>query len=493
MHFGVRDICKNYGATQAVVGVSITFQAGKVHALVGENGAGKSTLGKMLAGIVRPDGGSVTIDSNPVHFTGPADARRAGISIILQELDLFPHLTVAENMAIGTHVTGGWWVRRRQIESVCRPYLDQVGLTVDPRQKLSDLPIGRVQLIAIARALMTDARLIVMDEPTSSLANDDADRLLRLIRGLSDRGVGVIYISHKMDEIFRIADCVTVLRDGSHVSTNMAASTNVEQVIAQMVGRELSFRRPVHARPAGDVFFVAEALRTRALDRVDLTLRRGEVLGIAGLVGSGRSELGNAIFGLDHLTAGAMHLRGVPFAPRTPREAMRRGVGLLPEDRKLQGLMLQDSVLRNSTITALNRLSRAGIVRQGAEGQAAAEVHRRTRLKAARIDASIATLSGGNQQKVLLGKWLLIEPEMLFLDEPTRGIDVSAKADIYRIIDELAEAGKGVLLVSSELPELLRCSDRILVMYEGRSVGVLDATTATQEQIMALATGRRAA
>jgi ABC-type sugar transport system ATPase subunit len=492
MKFAVDRISKAYGATQALTEVSLTFVAGEVHALVGENGAGKSTFGKILAGIVAPDRGSVSIDGRPTRFASPTDARRAGIGIILQELDLFPHLSVAENMATGAAQSQGWLVRRAKMAERCLPYLTRVGLAIDPARRLGELPIGQVQLVAIARALMTDARLIVMDEPTSSLASDDADRLLGLIRDLAQRGVGVIYISHKMDEIFRVADRITVLRDGRHVSTDAASDTHVDQVIARMVGRELAFATPV-TRAVGPTLFEARGLRNAVLTGVDLTLGRGEVLGIAGLVGCGRSELGRAIFGLDRLDGGTMQLRGQPFAPRSPRDAMRQGVGLLPEDRKLQGLMLEDSVLRNSTITVLGRFSTNGIIHGGPESRAAEAVHRRTRLKAASLAAPVRSLSGGNQQKVLLAKWLLAEPDVLFLDEPTRGIDIAAKADIYRLIDEVAAAGKGVLLVSSELPELLRCSDRILVLHEGGSVGVVDARTTTQEQIMALATGRKVA
>ncbi|HEV7299638.1 MAG TPA: sugar ABC transporter ATP-binding protein [Tepidisphaeraceae bacterium] len=492
MQFAVDNLSKSYGATRALTEVSLTFTSGEVHALVGENGAGKSTLGKVLAGIVTPDGGSVLVDGRRACFTGPADAREAGIGIILQELDLFPHLSVAENMAAGTVRSSGWLVRRAQMEAQCVPHLRRVGLAIDPRRPLGELPIGHVQLVAIARALMTDARLIVMDEPTSSLATDDADRLLDLIRDLARRGIGIVYVSHKMDEIFRIADRVTVLRDGRHVSTDAAADTDVAQVIARMVGRDLAFE-PQAVRPMGSILLETVGLRSAAVAGVDLALHRGEVLGIAGLVGCGRTELGRAIFGLDRITGGTMRLRGEPFAPRSPRDAMRRGIGLLPEDRKLQGLLLGDSVLRNSTITVLGRFSFKGFIRRGPEVRAARAVHERTRLKAASLSAPMRSLSGGNQQKVLLAKWLLAEPDVLFLDEPTRGIDIAAKADIYRLIDELAATGKGVLLVSSELPELLRCSDRILVLHEGRSVGVVDAASTTQEQIMAMATGRKVA
>ena len=491
MHFSLRDIDKSYAGTRALTNVSLRFATGEVHALVGENGAGKSTVGKILGGVAHPDRGTLWGDDAPLRFAGPRDARRAGIAIILQELDLFPHLSVAENMVTGTQGPGGWWVHRKRIAERCLPFLARVGLRgTDPSRPLRSLPIGQVQLVAIARALMTDARLIIMDEPTSSLGSDDADRLLDLIRELAGRGVGIIYISHKMDEIFRIADRVTVLRDGTHVSTDRAADTNVEQVIARMVGRELSFTRPLGVRPQGEIVFNAEGLRTASLRGVDLALRAGEVLGIAGLVGSGRSELGRAIFGLDRPSGGTMRLRGARYRPRGPRHAMRQGVGLLPEDRKLQGLMLRDTVLRNSTITVLRRYARVGFVRRDLEARAARAIHQQTRLKSAGLDAPVGTLSGGNQQKVLLAKWLLADPAVLFLDEPTRGIDVSAKADIYRLIDGLTAAGKGVLLVSSELPELLRCSDRILVLHEGASIGVVDAAQATQESIMSMATGR---
>ena len=466
-------VSKQFGGVYALSNVCFGLERGEVHALMGENGAGKSTLAKVMAGAVRPDAGAIRA--------------RGRIGMIYQELDLFPDLSIGENMVIrNPHFAEGWLVNFRRMEAFCRPFLEQVALDRPPRTPVSTLSIAQMQLVAIARALSMDARIIIMDEPTSSLFEDAVEKLFRLIVDLRRRGVAIVYVSHKMDEIFRIADRITVLRDGENAGTRPAGETNAAEIIRMMVGRQLNLSARADRTP-GEVLLRVQGLTTHKLQNVSFEVRRGEVLGIAGLVGSGRSELGAALFGIDRLRAGSIQLRGESIVPGSPRAAMRAGIGLLPEDRKREGLMMQMSVRENSTLAALQRLQSGGFVRRGEEKQAAARVGERLALRCASYDAPVSTLSGGNQQKALLGRWLLWDPELLFLDDPARGVDVGAKQDIYRAIDELAARGKAIVLVSSELPELLRCADRILVLSEGRNTAAFHARDASQENIMAAA------
>jgi ABC-type sugar transport system ATPase subunit len=483
------NINKHYGGVSALRNAHFTLRAGEVHALMGENGAGKSTLAKIIAGSVQADTGTILVGGQPAAISSPLDAQRFGIGIIYQELDLFPHLTVGENIVIGNlRSREGRFVRFQKVESFCRPYLEQVGLDCESHQMAGSLSIGQMQLLAVARSLSMNARIILMDEPTSSLFDDSVERLFRLIAELKRRGVSIVYVSHKMNEIFRICDRVTVLRDGETIGTRVIAETGAGELIRMMVARELKTpaARP-EIQPSGEVVLSVANLSTDKLHGVSFELHRGEVLGIAGLVGSGRSELGAALFGLDRRTGGAIHLNGELIAPRSPREAIELGIGLLPEDRKLQGLMMQMSVIENSTLAVLNRLQSLGFIRSSRETAEVKPLFGDLALKCSSYGASAGSLSGGNQQKVLLAKCLLANPDVLFLDDPTRGIDVGAKEDIYRIIAKLASGGKAVIFVSSELPELLRCCDRILVMKEGRVTATYDSAAATQEKIMAAA------
>jgi ABC-type sugar transport system ATPase subunit len=485
----VSGVEKHFGGVAALRGASLAVGAGEVHALMGENGAGKSTLARIIAGITPADAGNFRVDGAAVTVSSPPDAQRLGIGIIHQELDLFPSLSAGENMVIGNlRFQEGRWTGFRRMEAFCRPYFDQVGLTCGIREPAERLSIGQRQLLAIARALSMNARLLLMDEPTSALFDDAVERLFGLIRGLRARGVSVVYVSHKMDEIFRIADRVTVLRDGQTVGTREAASTNAAELIRMMVGRELNLTGGPREGVGGDAVLQVEKLSTDRLREVSFTLHRGEVLGIAGLVGAGRSELGAALFGLDAIRGGRMRLMGADFQPRSPRDAMRRGVGLVPEDRRTEGLMMSMSVRENAAFATLDRTHRLGLLRPSRESRELEAVSRQVALQCASPDSSVSRLSGGNQQKVLLARWLLLHPAILFLDDPTRGIDVGAKQDIYRMVEDLSAAGKAVLLVSSELPELLRCCHRILVLREGRLTAIFDGGDATQEKIMAAAT-----
>lgn len=457
------NVSKHYGGVSALRKAHFSLRAGEVHALMGENGAGKSTLAKIIAGSVRPDEGTIVVDGPP-----------APIAIIYQELDLFPHLTVGENIVIGNRrFNEGGFVSFRKIAEFCRPFLDQVGLDCDVHVLAGALSIGQMQLLAIARALSMNARIILMDEPTSSLFDDSVARLFGLIAELKQRGVSIVYVSHKMDEIFRICDRVTVLRDGETIGTREIGETSADELVHMMVARELKSAARSEPRQLGEVALSVAGLSTGKLHDVSFELRRGEVLGIAGLVGAGRSELGAALFGLDRITGGAIHRQGT--------------IGLLPEDRKLQGLMMQMSVIENSTLAVLRRLQTLGFIHRRRESAMVKPLFDDLALRCSSYRAAAGSLSGGNQQKLLLAKCLLANPDVLFLDDPTRGIDVGAKEDIYRVIGELASRGKAVIFVSSELPELLRCSDRIMVMKSGWVTATFGAPEATQEKIMAMA------
>jgi ribose transport system ATP-binding protein len=487
-----RNIEKHYGGVYALKAVDFDVRPGEVHALCGENGAGKSSLAKILAGVVPPDGGSLFVQGEQVSIDSPARARAFGIGIVFQELDLFEHLSVAENMTLAGAASGGFWLQRGAQEAFCLPYLKKVGLSVSPRAPLGDLSIASAQMVAIARALSMQARILLLDEPTSSLTEEAAERLLELILELKQSGTAIVYVSHKMKEIFRIADRVTVLRDGTHVSTKEARATSIEETIRLMVGREVDLTATLQTRPREEIALRVDGLSTRNLREISFTARCGEILGIAGLVGAGRSELGEALFGLQGWQAGEAECLGSAFHPRQPREALGGRFAYLPEDRRTQGLFLRSSVRHNASLAILPELSRAGWIHLRREKEVVAAELQRTRTKAARDTLPVNALSGGNQQKVLLAKWLLPRPKVLYLDDPTRGVDVGAKADIYRIMETLAESGCTILFVSSELTELLRYSHRIMVLWEGRCAGVVDTRSTSQEQIMTLAAGHPA-
>jgi ribose transport system ATP-binding protein len=485
----LEGVSKHYDNVYALKGASFSLRAGEIHALMGENGAGKSTLARIIAGATSPNTATVTMDGRPVVIRTPLDAQMLGIGIIYQELDLFHHQTIAENMLImNPRFHEGAFVNRSKMKAFCLPYLQQVGLGhLNVTRVVSSLPMGEMQLLAIARALSMEARIILMDEPTSSLMGDAVERLFLLAKKLKAAGVAIVYVSHKMDEIFRICDRITVLRDGVTIGTREIAETNIQEVIEMMVGRKVDRSVRSHRHVSNSVLLSVNKLTTGKLKGVSFQLHRGEVLGVAGLVGAGRSELGAALFGLDAIRAGTMQLEGKKFLPHSTADAMRQGVGLVPEDRKLEGLMMQMSILENGTMAVLPRMHRFGFIERKREVREMSIIHTRLALKFAAITNPVSSLSGGNQQKTLLARWLMLNPDVFFLDDPARGIDVAAKQDIYCMIDELAASGKGVLLVSSELPELIRCCDRILVLNNGRLTATLPADT-TQELIMAAAT-----
>jgi ABC-type sugar transport system ATPase subunit len=489
-----RNVSKHYGGVRALRDVDWDLRAGEVHALCGENGAGKSTLARICAGISRPDSGGLRLGGRTVSWAGSDDARNAGIGIILQELDLFGNLTVAENIAIGNpRLESHRWVSFPRLAAAVEPYLWEAGVQADPATALSELSVSQWQLIAIARVLSLEAKVIFMDEPTSALTDDAVERLFGVIGRLKARGVAIAYVSHKMSEIFRICDRISVMRDGEMIATSNRDETTIGNVIRQMVGRPVETREARPPARSRESVLSVRNLSTRKLRSVSFDLAGGEVLGVAGLVASGRSELGRALFGLAPLTAGTIALAGKPYLPRGVSAAMRAGLALVPEDRRQDGLFMRMSVLENTTLAGLSRFSRMGFVSRGAEAAAGGEQLRRSRTKFADDGAPVDSLSGGNQQKVLISKWLLTRPRICFLDDPTRGIDVGAKDDIYGMIAALSAEGVGILWVSSELPELIANSHRIMALHEGALQGIVDSSQADQESVMRLATGHRPA
>jgi ABC-type sugar transport system ATPase subunit len=484
----LEGVSKHYGNIYALKDASFSLRAGEVHALMGENGAGKSTLARVIAGATRPNAAAIKIDGKHVAIRTPLDAQMLGVGIIYQELDLFQHQTIAENMVVrNPRFHEGAFTSKSRMKAFCLPYLRQVGLDhLDTGRIVSSLSIGEMQLLAVARALSMEARIILMDEPTSSLMDDAVWRLFALIEKLKAASVAIVYVSHKMDEIFRICDRITVLRDGVTIGTRKIGETNIQEVIEMMVGRKVDPSARSYRHVSDSVLMSVSGLTTKKLKGVSFDLYRGEVLGVAGLVGAGRSELGAALFGLDGIQDGTVHLNGREFRPRSAMDAMICGMGLVPGDRKLEGLMMQMSIIENGTMAVLPQMQRFGFIDKKREEREVNAIHTRLALKFTSPTDPVSSLSGGNQQKTLLARWLMLNPDVLFLDDPARGIDVAAKQDIYLMVDELAARGKGVLLVSSELPELLRCCDRILVLNNGKLTATLPGDT-TQERIMTAA------
>src|SRR5215218_6975723 len=484
-------ITKRFPGVLALEGVSFSIAAGTCHALCGENGAGKSTLGKILAGIYRPDEGHVQVFGSRVDFAGPQQALAAGIGIVHQELAFCDNLSVAENLCLGALPSRAGFVSHDEMARQARQMLAATGADIDVNQIVRELTIGQQQVVQIAAAIGRGARVIVFDEPTSSLSQHEAERLYELIVRLRQQGVTAIYVSHRMDEIFRLCDAVTVLRDGRHVETAPMSAVDRGRLVEMMIGRRLEEYFPSHVQAApGEELLRVEALSSPAGFRdVSFSVRAGEVLGLAGLVGAGRSEIAQAVFGLDPDATGRIFVEGRQVSIGNPEQAMRHRIGLVPEDRKRQGLVLSMSAASNTTLATLDALSRLGFINRRAERAQAAAYFNRLRVRAASPDVLSAGLSGGNQQKLVLAKWLAAKCRILFLDEPTRGVDVGAKAEIHALIDRLAADGSAVVLISSELPEVLHLSTRILVLREGRIAGELTREAANQAAVMRLMAG----
>jgi ABC-type sugar transport system ATPase subunit len=482
----VEGLEKSFPGVRALAGVGFDVRAGEVHALLGENGAGKSTLIKIVSGVYRPDAGTVRVDGREVHFASPHEAQAAGIATVYQELLLFPDLTVAENVFLGHAPRTRWggvdWPAMRAHAAEILASLDIHDL--DVTAPVRSLSVANRQRVEIAKALSLDARVLIMDEPTAALTEADVARLFELVRRLKARGVGVVYISHRMAEIFALADRVTVLRDGQHVGTKAVRATSEPELIAMMVGRTIDHLFPKGAARVGEpVLEVRNLVAPPVVKGVSLTVRAGEIVGLAGLIGSGRSELAQAIFGMAPTAAGEIRIAGRPVRIASASDAKRHGIAYVPEDRGTQGLVRPMTVRDNVSLAVLRKIAPRSFIDRRAEDELAQGAIRRFNIRAYGPEQTVGKLSGGNQQKVVLGKWLATEPKLLIMDEPTRGIDVGAKAEIHRLMSELAAAGLAVLMISSELPEILGMSDRILVMREGRIVAELARGEADQETI----------
>lgn len=496
----MRDIVKEFPGVRALDGVSFTLEAGEFHALVGENGAGKSTLMKVLSGVY-PEGtfaGEILVDDSVRHFSGIRDSEKAGIAIIFQELSLVKELTVGENIFLGKEPSRFGVINWSELYHKASKLLQELNLPIDPRESVGSLGIGQQQLVEIAKALSQDAKILVLDEPTAALTESEVETLFSILRDLLAKGVGMIYISHKLDEVFKMSDRITVLRDGRTVSTHAAGEITKNGVIAEMVGREVGDIFPDATHERGDIAFSVKGLTAyspddphkKIVDNVSFDVRKGEVLGIAGLMGAGRSELLMSVFGAwQGKCSREITVDGRAVRIDSPSDAIRSGVGFVTEDRKRFGLILDQTILDNMTLAGLRDLSGRIITNRTRESIAASGPMKSLRIKAGSPLTVANTLSGGNQQKVVLGKWLLTDPKVLFLDEPTRGIDVGAKQEIYAEINKLAKDGLAIVLVSSELPEVLGLSDRVIVLHDGKLTGEFTRAEATPEKVMGAATG----
>ena len=488
----VSGVTKSFAGVQALKGVSFDLQPGEIHALVGENGAGKSTLIKIVTGAHRPDAGTVEIGGRAVDHNSPLLSRSLGIAAIYQQPALFPDLTVAENMAMGFESGSAWrvidWRGRR---ARAKELLDRIGARIDPDAPVSALTMPEQQMVEIAKSLGGQAKVLIMDEPTASLPEHEVANLFRVVRELKSQGVGIVYISHRLDELYALADRVTVLRDGQTIATRPMNDVDRAELIRLMVGREISAIFPKRDVAQGDVVLETRNLGCRAsgVRGVSLSIRAGEILGLAGLVGAGRTELARVLFGLTPATEGEILLRGKAVDVRTPARAVDLGIAYVPEDRRRHGVILEMAIAENATLAILRRITKHGFIDFRREREIAESYVDRLAVKTPSIDAPAGNLSGGNQQKVALARWLATDPAVIILDEPTQGIDVGAKSEIHRLMVDLAARGMAIVMISSELPEVLGMSDRIAVLRGGAVAGVLPRAEATQEKVMALALG----
>lgn len=485
-------IIKHFGSVQALQGVDFKLFPGEVHALVGENGAGKSTLVKILAGVHRPDAGVIKVAGEVVDLRSPTQAQALGIAVVHQEPMLFPDLDIAENVFMGRHPRnrfGGvdWKRMYREVDQL----LESLDVSLSSHTPVQGLSVAEQQLVEIAKALSLQARVLVLDEPTAALSAHEVDELLLIVKQLCERGVAVLFVSHRLDEVFEIADCLTILRDGTHIITAPTSEMNTEEIIKHMVGRELSNLYPKGEASIGEVLLeVRHLTRVGTFTDVNFQLRRGEILGFAGLVGAGRTEIARVLFGIDRAQGGEIWLKGKHVRLRSPQDAMQHGIAYVPEDRHQQGLVMNFSIASNITLGILQQVSRLGLLDSRQEQRIASKYSDQLRVRSTGVEQLVNALSGGNQQKVVLSKWLATNPSVLILDEPTRGIDVGAKAEVHRIISDLAAEGLAIILISSELPEVLAMADQIIVLHEGSITGTFARSEATQERVMFAATGQ---
>lgn len=491
MYIQMNGIHKAFGANQVLSGVDFDLREGEVHALMGENGAGKSTLMNILTGLHARDEGTILVDGKETYFANPKEAERQGIAFIHQELNVWPDMTVLENLFIGREMSSGFGLlRMKEMKSLAKEQFKRLSVDIPLNVEAGQCSVGQQQMIEIAKALLTDTKVIIMDEPTSALTEREIEKLFEVIASLKKEGVSIVYISHRMEEIFTICDRITVMRDGRTVDTKEIPHTNFDEVVKKMVGRELTERYPARTPEPGEVVLeVAHASRKGLFEDISFQVRAGEIVGFSGLMGSGRTEIMRALFGLDHLDSGDIRVFGKKADIRKPVDAVKLGIGFITEDRKDEGLILDFSVRDNMVLPSLSGFTSKGIISSQKEKIFVDALIKRLHIKTHSSETAAGNLSGGNQQKVVIAKWVGIGPKLLILDEPTRGVDVGAKREIYQLMNELTGHGVAIIMVSSELPEVLGMSDRIVVVHEGRITGELNKEEATQEKIMTLATG----
>jgi ribose transport system ATP-binding protein len=489
----MKGISKRFPGVRALKGVDFELRRGEVHALVGENGAGKSTLMKVLTGIYQPDDGEIFFEGKPYAVKNIGEAQALGIAMIHQELNMMNDLTVAQNVFIGREIKKGFWLKDAEMVKETQKIFDRIGIKIDPKMQLGRLTVGKQQMVEIAKAVSRDCKLLILDEPTAALTQTEIEELFRIMEDLKAKGIGMIYISHRMDEINRISDRITVMRDGEYVGTVDTASVTKDDVINMMIGRVVYEDPKTHSEVPDDAEVVLEVKHLssgNAFNDVSFTLRRGEILGFSGLMGAGRTEVARAIFGADPHDGGEIFVNGKRVNIKTPEDAVKLGIGYLSEDRKRYGLLLDKSITENSALASIDKYTKGIFINDRRAKAEAKEENLKLRTKTPSMDQLLKNLSGGNQQKVIIARWLIRNSDILIFDEPTRGIDVGAKSEIYTLMNQLTKQGKSIIMISSELVEILRMSDRVLVMCEGKKTGELDISEANQENIMRLATLR---
>ncbi|MFR1850533.1 MULTISPECIES: sugar ABC transporter ATP-binding protein [Clostridia] len=491
MQIEMRGIDKSFGGNAVLKNAGFLLDDGEVHALMGENGAGKSTLMKILTGVYTKDAGQVIVDGKEVCYNNPQEAEKAGIVFIHQELNVLFDLTVEENMFLGKEIKKVFGIcDRKAMRKRVQEILDMLGVDIDPTQRMDELSIGQQQMIEIAKALMVDAKVLIMDEPTAALTQSETEVLFKVVNSLRKKGVSIVYISHRMEEIFELCDRITILRDGTYIDTKRIADIDMNDIVKMMIGREIGERYPVRNSKIGDVAFEVKNLNCPgAFENVSFEVRAGEVLGVSGLMGAGRTEIMQAIFGNMPNVTGQLLLDGKEIKNKNPQQAIQNGIGFITEDRKVEGLMLEESIMKNISLANLGRISNGGVINKKKEQELVNKGIEELRIRCFGPQHECNNLSGGNQQKVIFAKWIYTNPKVLILDEPTRGVDIGAKKEIYNIINELAAKGVAIIMVSSELPEVLGMSDRVMVVREGEVRGILNKEEANQESIMTLATG----
>ncbi|MGJ7913631.1 sugar ABC transporter ATP-binding protein [Neobacillus sp. LXY-1] len=488
----MKGINKAFSGNKVLENVEFQLLPGEVHALMGENGAGKSTLMKILTGIYERDQGTVWVKGKEVHFQNPKEAEKAGIAVIHQELNIIPHLSVYENMFLGKEITFGRFgvTNDKEMKKKTKEYLNRLGIDMDPTVEAGSLSVGQQQMIEIARAVAANTEVLIMDEPTAALTEREIESLFKVIASLKKEGVGIVYISHRMEEIFQICDRISVLRDGQFIDVKSINETSFDEIVRLMVGRQLGERFPERNIEIGEERFRVENLTRKGnFEKINFSVHKGEILGVAGLMGAGRTEIMQAIFGFRPHDEGRVFIDNKEISIKTPFDAIQTGIAFVTEDRKSQGLILELSVRENYSVTNLNKISKNGLISSQKENRLVDEMIEKLKVKTSGRELSVKSLSGGNQQKIVIGKWMGIDPKILILDEPTRGVDVGAKKEIYQLMNELTKLGVSIIMVSSELPEILGMSDRIIVIHEGKLTATIQRSEASQEKIMQSATG----